>query len=165
DLYSELLVKKQTTGKDTAIKIGLIALTVVTVLAGLFVHPLAFIAAVGMGVVDYLMLPNLDLEYEYLYVNGELDIDRIAAKTKRKKMKNLDISQMEILAPVKSHQMDYYNGNQRLKVYDFSSQDPSHKVYAMIIPDGQELCKILLEFNERMIQDIKKTAPRKVFMD
>lgn len=165
DLYSEFLVKKQSTGKDLAIKIGLIALTIAAVFAGIMIHPLCFIAAIGLGAADYFIFPNLDLEYEYLYVNGELDIDKIAAKTKRKKVKSLDTAKMEILAPVQSHRMDYYNNNSRLKVLDFSSSDPSHKIYAMIIPDGQELCKILLEFDENMLKNLQKSNPRKVFTD
>ena len=165
DLYSEFLVKKQSTGKDMAVKFGMLALTGVAVFAGVMIHPLLFIAAIGLGAADYFVFLNLDLEYEYLYVNGELDIDRIAAKTKRKKVKSLDTGKMEILAPVKSHRMDYYNNNSRLKVLDYSSQDPSHKIYAMIIPDGQELCKVLLEFDDKMLSNIQKSNPRKVFTD
>ena len=44
DLYYELLVKKESTGKDKLIKYGLYALTAVAVLAGLFIHPLLLIA-------------------------------------------------------------------------------------------------------------------------
>jgi len=165
DLYSELLVKKQTTGKELAIKAGLIALTVFAVFAGIFLYPVFLIAAVGMGIADYFLLPNLDLEYEYLHVNGTLDIDKIAAKTKRKKVKSIDVRKMELLAPIRSHRLDSYNQNPKLKVLDYSSQDSNHKIYAMIIPDEKEICKILLEFDERMLSDIKKIVPRKVFTD
>ena len=41
DLYSELLVKKDKTAKDSLIKYGLIVLTVLAVAAGLFITPLA----------------------------------------------------------------------------------------------------------------------------
>ena len=39
DLYSELLVKKESTAKDGIMKYGLIVLTALAVLAGIFVNP------------------------------------------------------------------------------------------------------------------------------
>ena len=40
DLYSELLVKKDRTAKDVIIKYGLITLTVLFAIAGLFIFPI-----------------------------------------------------------------------------------------------------------------------------
>ena len=47
DMYSELLVKKETTGKDQAIKILIIALIVLTAAAGLLITPLAWVLTIG----------------------------------------------------------------------------------------------------------------------
>ena len=46
DLYSELLVKKDKTAKDSLLKYGLIVLTVLAVFAGLIITPLALTIAV-----------------------------------------------------------------------------------------------------------------------
>ena len=73
ELYSECLVKKESKAKDAITKYGLIVLTVLSVAAGLFFHPLAFVLAVGLGIADYFIIPKTDLEYEYLFVNGELE--------------------------------------------------------------------------------------------
>ena len=75
DMYSELLVKKEQTVKDQAIKILLIFLLVFTAIAGLILTPLAWVLTIGLGIAAYFVLPLLDLEYEYVFVNGELDID------------------------------------------------------------------------------------------
>ena len=50
DLYSELLVKKDKTAKDSLLKYGLIVLTVLAVFAGLIITPLALIIAVALGI-------------------------------------------------------------------------------------------------------------------
>ena len=84
DAYSELLIKKETTVKDRLIKVLVIAVIVLAVLAG-FMQPLAWLLALGAGIGAYFLFPNLDLEFEYVYVNGELDIDKIMSKMKRKK--------------------------------------------------------------------------------
>ena len=74
DFYTEQLIKKQADSKDTLKKVGLIALTVVSVLLD-FVIPVGIILPVVMIVIDVLMFRNLNVEYEYVFVNGDLDID------------------------------------------------------------------------------------------
>lgn len=76
DFYTEQLIKKATDSKDTLKKVGLIALTVVSVLL-VFVIPVGIILPVVMIVIDVLMFRNLNVEYEYVFVNGDLDIDKI----------------------------------------------------------------------------------------
>ena len=103
DLYSELLVKKQQTGKDKAVKFGLIGLSVLLILGGLVWLPL-LIAGIVLGIVSYyFIIPKTDLEFEYLFVNGELDVDMIMSKTKRKRVKSIQLSDADIMAPLKSH--------------------------------------------------------------
>ena len=165
DLYSELLVKKKRTAKDNLIKYGMIGLTALLVAAGLFLMPLLLIAAIVVGVAAYFIIPGTDLEFEYLFVNGELDIDKIMAKTKRKKVKTLNLQEADLMAPLNSHRMDYYNGNQKLKVLDFSSGDTEHKRYAIIMRDGGETCKIIIEPDEALAKNMRNCAPSKVFLD
>lgn len=164
DSYSELLVKKEQTGKDKVIKFLLIGVIAATAVVGVII-PLVWVLTLGLGIATYFILPNLDLEYEYVYVNGELDIDKIMAKSKRKRVQSFDLAKMEIMAPVNSHRMDYQNHNTKLKVLDFSSGNKEHKVYAMIIPDEKEICKVLLETDQTLLENIQKSCPRKVFMD
>ena len=131
DLYSELLVKKDKTAKDSLLKYGLIVLTVLAVFAGLIITPLALIIAVALGIACYFVIPKTDVEYEYLFINGDFDIDMIMSKTKRKKVKSFKLSEADLAAPLDSHRMDYYNSNQKLKVQDFSSGNPEHKRFAI----------------------------------
>ena len=165
DLYSELLVKKERTAKDVIIKYGLIALTVLAAAAGLFISPLILVVAIALGIACYFVLPKTDLEYEYLFVNGEMDIDVVMAKTKRKRVKNINIQEADLVAPLNSHRLDYYNGNQKLKVLDYSSGNPEHKRFAVITRDGSETCKIIIEPDDAMAVSIKNSAPSKVFLD
>lgn len=165
DLYSELLVKKEKTAKDSVIKYGLITLTVLFVLAGLFVSPLLLIAAIVVGVITYFIIPKTDLEFEYLFVNGEMDIDMVMAKSKRKRVKSINLSEADLMAPMKSHRLDYYNGNQKMKVLDYSSGNPEHNRYAIIARDGNEACKIIIEPDEALAKIMRNSAPSKVFLD
>ena len=106
DLYSELLVKKESTAKDGIMKYGLIVLTALAVLAGIFVNPLILLVAVVLGIACYFVIPKTDVEYEYLFVNGEFDIDMVMAKSKRKRVKSFNLSEADLVAPLNSHRMD-----------------------------------------------------------
>ena len=165
DLYSELLVKKDKTAKDSLLKYGLIVLTVLAVFAGLIITPLALIIAVALGIACYFVIPKTDIEYEYLFINGDFDIDMIMSKTKRKKVKSFKLSESDLAAPLDSHRMDYYNGNQNMKVLDFSSGNPEHKRFGVITRLDGNLCKIILEPDEALAQAMKNSAPSKVFLD
>ena len=165
DLYSELLVKKDKTAKDSLLKYGLIVLTVLAVFAGLIITPLALIIAVALGIACYFVIPKTDVEYEYLFINGDFDIDMIMSKTKRKKVKSFKLSEAYLAAPLDSHRMDYYNGNQNMKVLDFSSGNPEHKRFGVITRLDGNLCKIILEPDEALAQAMKNSAPSKVFLD
>ena len=165
DLYSELLVKKDKTAKDSLLKYGLIVLTVLAVFAGLIITPLALIIAVALGIACYFVIPKTDVEYEYLFINGDFDIDMIMSKTKRKEVKSFKLSESDLAAPLDSHRMDYYNGNQNMKVLDFSSGNPEHKRFGVITRLDGNLCKIILEPDEALAQAMKNSAPSKVFLD
>lgn len=165
DLYTELLVKKRKTAKDSLIKYGLIVLTVLLFLAGLLTTPLILILAVAAGIAAYFIIPKTDLEYEYLFVNGTMDIDMIMSKAKRKRVLSFNLSEADIAAPVKSHRMDYYNNNQRMKTLDYSSGIPENNRMAVITKIGNDTCRIIIEPDEALANVMKHSAPSKVFLD
>lgn len=167
DLYTEVLVKKQQTGKDKAIKGVLIFFTVLFAAAGIMMNPLILLLALVLGIVDYIFIPKLSVEFEYLYVNGELDIDRIYSQSRRKRAASYELSNMEILAPYQSHQLDSYKKNQSIKRYNYSSgiEGQGHKPYAFVISKDNIMQMVIFEPDEVMLKDIRNRAPRKVFMD
>ena len=69
---------------------------------------------------------------------------------------------MILMAPVNSHELDYYNQNNSIKVVDFSSGEPDHKIFALIMQSDKGMEKILFEPNEVMLNDIRRIAPSKV---
>lgn len=162
DLYTELLIKRTMPPGEKALKAGLITVTVATAAAGLFLHPLILIAFIGMLIVDYFKMPAFNLEFEYLYVNGELDIDKIMSKQKRKKVISLGINDMELVAPKNSHELDYYRQNKSLKVRDYSSGEDKANVYAMITKKDNQTEMVLFEPNDVILNDMRRIAPRKV---
>ncbi len=162
ETYVEVLVKKKTSVFMSFLKILTIMLAGCFILLGTLLWP-ALIIGVVMGVAAYFIYLNADLEYEYLYVDKELTVDKIMAKSKRKRIATFDMTKMEILAPINSHQLDSYK-NRKDKVMDFSSgeiKQPDTR-YAFFY-DGRT--QVIIEPNEELYKAIRMIAPRKVFND
>lgn len=162
DTYVECMVKKRTGILMQFLKILTIMLAVVFILLGCFLWP-ALIIGIIMAVAAYFVYLNTDLEYEYLYLDREISVDKVMAKSKRKKVEQFDVQRIEILAPLNSHRLDGYK-NRKVKTVDYSSGvagQPETR-YAMYY-EGD--LKVILEPNEQMLRAIKNVAPRKVFTD
>ncbi len=85
DYYTEQLVKQKAKASSMIAKTALIAVTVLSFFLCPLLFPMAMIIPVIMVVVDIVLFKRFDLEFEYLYVNGDLDIDKYYGKTKKKK--------------------------------------------------------------------------------
>ena len=120
ETYVECMVKKKANGLMSALKVLLIGIAVITGLLGFMGLIVFLIIAVVAGVGAYFVSLNANLEYEYLYVDKQLTVDKIMARTRRKKVETFDLERMEILAPIKSWHLDDYK-NRQLKVVDYSS--------------------------------------------
>ena len=163
ETYVEYMVKKKASGLMSALKVLLIGITVITGLLGFMGLIVFLIVAVVAGVGAYFVSLNANLEYEYLYVDKQLTVDKIMARTRRKKVETFDLERMEILAPIKSWHLDDYR-NRQLKDVDYSSgveQQPDIR-YSMIY-NGEK--RVIFEPNAEMVAAIKSIAPRKVFTD
>lgn len=163
ETYVECMVKKKASGLMSALKVLLIGITVITGLLGFMGLIVFLIVAVVAGVGAYFVSLNANLEYEYLYVDKQLTVDKIMARTRRKKVETFDLERMEILAPIKSWHLDDYR-NRQLKDVDYSSgveQQPDIR-YSMIY-NGEK--RVIFEPNAEMVAAIKSIAPRKVFTD
>lgn len=163
ETYVECLVAQKTSTAKSFLKILLIMLTVCFLILGLAGLAIGLLVAVATGIGAYFAYMNADIEYEYLYLDKEISVDKVMAKSKRKKVGTFLVDQMEIFAPLNSHRLDSFK-NRNLKTLDYSSgvANQPEKRYMMIC-NGDT--KVILEPNEAMIKAIRNVAPRKVFTD
>ena len=163
DSYKEILVKRQTPVGMRVLKGALIGLTVLSLVAGLLMWPLLIVGAILIAV-DYFVVPKFDVEYEYLYVNGELDIDAIYSRqiNGKKWVPTIWQSWRSWHRQVSSTLIDSYKNKQGVKINDYTSLDPQVKSYLLVFnkEKGQETIRVELE--DSIISDIRRIAPRKV---
>ena len=163
ETYVECLIAKKPSFALRFLKILLIMITVCFAMLGMLGYVIGLFIAIVAGVGAYFAHMYADIEYEYLYLDKEISIDRVMAKSRRKKIATYEIERMEILAPVKSYHLDAFK-NRELKTVDYSSRiEGEHdKRYIMIYEGGM---KIILEPNAELVKAVQSIAPRKVFTD
>ena len=164
DAYVECLVKAKSSMLGKFFKYLLIVLTVILViLMALTMNVVILLLAVAAGVGAYFVNMFTDLEYEYLYLDKELTIDKVMAKTKRKRVAVYQLDRMEILAPVRSYHLDNFkNRTVKEKDYSIGYEEKPDLRYAMYYEGGE---KLVLSPSPEMIKVMKNAAPRKVFND
>lgn len=163
EIYVECLVKSQTGIWGKFAQMLLVMLTVVFGLLTLMGFWPAFFAGLLTGVGAYFTWLHTNIEYEYLYLDRELTVDKVMAKTKRKRQAVFEVDRMEILAPIKSYHLDSYK-NRTTKVTDYSSkieEQPDSRYF--LYYEGNK--KVLLNPSPELVKAIKTVAPRKVFTD
>ena len=160
ETYVECLVARKSSFAVRFLKTLLIMLTVCFVLIRMVFVP-GFLIAIATGVGAYFAYMNADLEYEYLYLDKEINIDKVMAKSRRKRIATYDIQRMEVFAPVKSYHLDAFK-NREMKSVDYSSRMDDNKKYMMVYEGN---LKIFLEPSPEMVKAIQMVAPRKVFTD
>lgn len=164
EAYVECLVKAKPSILGKFFKYLLIMLRVaLALLMFLTMNVILMILAVVTGVGAYFVNLFTDLEYEYLYLDKELVIDKVMAKSRRKRVATYSLDKVEILAPIKSYHLDNYkNRNVKQKDYSIGIEEKPDLRYAMYYEGGE---KLLLSPSPEMIKIMKNVAPRKVFSD
>lgn len=158
EFYTELLVKRKPGAKEKIIKILLAAMVILS-LPAIVTYTFGLLIVAIVVAFAIFMFIRLDIEFEYLYFNGDLDIDIIYRKTKRKKVYSMNVSDLEMLAPVQSMEVKHY---EKLRTFDYSSGVKNVNAYVMIVSKNGQKERIVFEPNEKIIEDLYYRAPRKV---
>ena len=163
DIYAEWIVKRKTPGYAPLIKIGAIFLVIIGVLASALVWFGVVFLLVAVGV-TYVAFQMTKVEFEYIFVTNELAIDKILNQQRRKKVKNIQMDRVEIVAPFNGHELDSYKNNPKFKTVDFSSGEENNKKYGIVYTDEKGSNIFIIEPNEKLLKAMKTSSPRKVIV-
>ena len=158
EFYTELLVKRKAGAKELFVKVSLIALILLAI-PSIFIFTFGLVLFIVVVALAVFMFGRMDVEYEYLYFNGDLDVDIIYRKMKRKRIFSANVSEIELVAPINSIEVKHF---ERLKTFDYSSGLKSGEEYVMIVTKNGQKVRVILEPNEKIIEDLFWRGPRKV---
>ncbi len=175
DIYNEYIVKKKKTGKDIAVSclalvLGLaicyVALNVLRAIPLLSTFMLLIVAAVVWGIYKVIAMTNL--EYEYIFTNGEMDVDKIINRRSRKRVTVVNARKIEILAHRSHEDFKTNMENGAVKKINACTSIDSEDLYFMLFYDeneGETLKMLLFNPNDRLLDGFKKYNPKRVFTE
>ena len=162
----EKIVKRKKSGLDLAIVIGEITACVVlsvvsiTLLMQFGLGQIGLFVVVGLIYGTWFLVGQRNLEYEYALTNGELDLDRIVAR-RRKRLFSGNVKEFESVAPQKS--VYWSNEFKALKkVIDVTAGKDAEGVWFIVTQIGGERGVILFQPTAAMIDAMWHANPRKV---
>ncbi|HIZ54931.1 MAG TPA: hypothetical protein H9671_01830 [Firmicutes bacterium] len=164
DTFVEQLVKKQSTSADMLKRAGIVGLgALLFVLIIRFSRYLGVFSMIGYllsaGVLygAYYLWTSLNIEYEYILTNDEIDIDKIVAQRKRNRLLTVNIRDFEQFGLYNA--AEHAQDEERTKVFACSSPTAPNAYYATFT--HRKYGKTLLVFNPdiRIVEGVKKFLP------
>lgn len=99
DSFKEQIIKKENTKKDSTMRFlitfACVALCFAVIMFTMMLNGFLPLAVFISGVIVYggvYLMQNLNLEYEYIFTNGDLDIDKVIAARSRKHLATIKVN-------------------------------------------------------------------------
>lgn len=172
DVFFEQIVKKQNGPKEIArnAAIIIVGLLLAGVIGFILLCPfplkehigmIVFLLFVGVLYYTWYIVSGLRLEYEYIFTNGELDVDKISNKRKRKRMTTVKMSRVETMQefdPTTFNKIRYehtYNAASSMNAASLWFMEYSNR-------DGEKCCLIFTP-SEKMLETLKQYYRPRVY--
>ena len=166
DIFFEKIVARKKDMKDILAIAGLVVAAVVAIIAVNTIQVVSqlgigFILAVGFIYLAYRLVTSRNIEYEYIVTNGEIDIDLIESKRKRKRIFSANCKEFELLAKAsgESFEKDYRDIPTRLMT---ASTLKSPGAWYIIANYKGVRTLVVFEPDDRMLSCFRAIIPKKV---
>ncbi len=162
DIFIEQLVIQKTLPKNKVIKLGIWLLALVLFIAfsylSFFIGSVATILAVGGLVGAWYLCQLFNLEYEYIYLNGEIDFDKIMGRRKRKRVFTVRVSSFEDFG---LYTTTFDQSSFDIK-YNFAENLCETDYYMTFRNKEGKNCLLFFSPNEKLAAELNKEYGRKI---
>lgn len=169
DTFVEEAVKVIESPQDRAKKTGALIATMMLLFATVsfsrgFLTVIMSILLIVMAIFTIILFMNKNIEYEYDYTNGSLEIAKIIDNSKRKKVVTIEPSEVKMVAAIgtnESLKFDHVN----LKTYDCSAHDEEQKDYILVAHSeakGNDF-KVLFTPSDKLLTAMEKYNKRDIY--
>ena len=172
DIFVEQMVTKNKNMKDY-IRIVLCLIASFALIFAVIMSPgipgigaIVFTICVGLIYLMYRLICNTNLEYEYCFTNGNLDVDVIINARSRKNMIDLNTRKIEIMATRKNRAFNLNMQDRSLKkIYACTDLNAEDLCFMIYIDDNGSRKMLLFNPNEEIKEGIRRYNPQKVFLN
>lgn len=182
DLFMEYLVQKKKDTKDKLMMAGLILGGIVLTIAlfylmlvvrvstdpqsvvGQMVFSIGLLLVAGVWYGVYLLKGMMNIEYEYIVTNNELDIDKVMSKRGRKHLVTVDMNNVKLMAKVDDEASNdvYKNPPQGVKVLDYGAMNENLSTYFADCTIDETRTIVVFQATEKMVESLWKYNPRAI---
>lgn len=161
DTFFEQLIRIKLNSK-AKFMVGAIIFVDALIVAFLLIFALAFAPAIILLIViaaiygAYKLINMLVVEYEYIYTNGDLDVDKIVAQSSRKRIVSIKCSEVEKYGEYKGQPAPGSVKN----TFVFCNPDSEGQVYLIARDRNLGMVMIVLAPEERLRAELEKAIPR-----
>jgi len=158
DVFVEELVRRKRFASEVVIRILIVIVAIILILAAfIFLRPFSPVITTLVVVVAWLGSRYTVVEYEYSFVNGELDIDQILGKRRRKNVLSVNCKTIKTFEQYKGDEFDRRNNKIVDAARSLGSAD-NWVITTGIFDNGQEY--LIFSPSERMIEAIRQYMPK-----
>ncbi len=164
DIYKEFMIKQKRRPLPLVIAVSLWGLALVStpfaVTLSLVTHGLSVPLCAALYYLAWRYTNETNVEFEYIFTNGELDVDKISGKQKRKRYITVAVSKFDICAKAEGEQFVRFEKDPSIKITFDASKGPdtSDRYYAvfhnkdgnrmlLLFSPAAELLELIRQYN------------------
>ena len=166
DVFVEQIVKKKYDAKDYLIFVAIVLAALVLILACLFIQVLAsFSLLIGIGILvgAYYLIVSRNVEFEYSVTNGDITVDKIMNRSKRKRVISFDAHNTEEMGKYDAEKHQGKSYDQRLFTGD--SLENKESWYMTLHSSKTGYTLLVFTPNEKVLTAIKPFLSHQVMHD
>lgn len=166
DFFNECIIKKKRDTKDALITAAifmaalvLMYIILIQMSTGSLVTfvPIEFVAVIFGA---YFAITSLKVEFEYSVVNGDMDVDKITAQRKRKRLASVKLRDIEYFAHLDEKNVSMIKNVNSKNLINASSSMDSDNIYLAIFYNNSQKMYLLFEPTDKMIENFANYVPR-----
>lgn len=160
DLYVEQIVKAKKNAKGSGAQKAAMVLTVFFAAVTLLLDYRAIILTAIAAVATWYFGSSQNCDYEYLFVNGQLDIDIVKTR-KRKRLGTFQLEELECMAEKDSVRLDGYKGRSMKQIHAMTGST-GFQPYTLIFKKERGLIQLTIEPEEELLKNFQTLVPNKI---
>lgn len=161
DVYSEVIVSRRLVGDPQRVQNKLKVAAFVFLFLGIVVSFWLLIPDIILWMLYYISRRVLEVDYEYVHINDEMDIDMVMGGLSRRKLMSFPLSQVELVAYWDAPELEDYD---YIKPTDYSARNWRERPYVMICLVKGKKQRLYLQLNDEMLHTLKMRIPSKMIL-
>jgi len=160
DVFKEQIIKRKPTIKDMIFRtLIVVAAVIIAIVALIMLQSIGVIVAFGAAFGAFYAMSFFNVEYEYIFTNGDLDIDVIYNRARRKRLISVNVKKFDLMCHVEDKMRIGEFASAEVKL-DYSSGTLNENTYAFLTVHNSKRTKVVIEPNDKMLKAISGVMSR-----